>query len=76
MRFPHVVVEVGRSGTRLLQTMLHSHREVSFLPEKRSFHNYVGLPFGRWSWRLRDPKAFRQTPQIRGALADTDHPVV
>lgn len=35
------IVGVGRSGTSLLQSMLHSHPYVKFLPETQFLRNYV-----------------------------------
>ena len=40
------IVGVGRSGTSLLQSMLHSHSEIEFLPETQFLRKYV----------LRNPK--------------------
>lgn len=37
-----VVGGVGRSGTSLVQAMLHAHRDVVFLPETHFFRRYVG----------------------------------
>lgn len=35
------IVGVGRSGTSLLQSMLHSHPYINFLPETQFLRNYV-----------------------------------
>lgn len=53
---PVVVVGVGRSGTSLLQAILHAHPEVSFLPETHFFRRYAGPALSRVWWRLRGPK--------------------
>lgn len=57
---PVVVVGVGRSGTSLVQAMLHAHPKVSFLPETHFFRRYSGPAFSRRWWRLRGPDAFAQ----------------
>lgn len=48
-----IVGGVGRSGTSLMQAMLHAHPEVMFLPETHFFRRYVG-PFLR---RIRVKRA-------------------
>lgn len=57
---PVVVVGVGRSGTSLVQAMLHAHPEVSFLPETHFFRRYAGPVFSRGWWRLRGPERFAE----------------
>lgn len=37
---------VGRSGTTLLQSMLHAHSQVSMLPENHLIHNYLLAELG------------------------------
>lgn len=57
---PVVVVGVGRSGTSLVQAMLHAHPEVSFLPETHFFRRYVGPVLSRAWLRLQGPAHFAQ----------------
>ena len=38
---PVFIIGVGRSGTSLLQSMLHAHSQVTFLPETHFFRNYI-----------------------------------
>lgn len=41
---PIFIIGVGRSGTSLLQSMLHAHSQVTFLPETHFFRNYIAYP--------------------------------
>lgn len=55
------IVGVGRSGTSLLQSMLHAHPEVSFLPETHFFRRYVARPNNRWQHEQAGVETFRST---------------
>lgn len=57
---PVVVVGVGRSGTSLVQAMLHAHPGMSFLPETHFFRRYAGPSLSRTWWRLRGPERFAE----------------
>lgn len=59
MNSPLLVVGVGRSGTSLVQAMLHAHPEVAFLPETHFFRRYVAPPTRRLVWRTRGPRHLR-----------------
>ena len=52
-----VVVGVGRSGTSLLQAMLHRHRHISFLPETHIFRRYIGPSLRRYWNQARGGQA-------------------
>lgn len=56
---PRVVVAgVGRSGTSLIQAMMHAHPNVSFLPETHFFRRYVGPTFVNAWWSIRGARSF------------------
>jgi len=55
------IVGVGRSGTSLLQSMLHAHPDISFLPETHFFRNYVARLNNRWEHEKAGGEAFRST---------------
>lgn len=57
---PVVVAGVGRSGTSLVQAMLHAHPAVSFLPETHFFRRYVGPKLTSALWCLRGPDRFAE----------------
>lgn len=53
------IVGVGRSGTSLLQSMLHAHQDVVFLPETHFFRHYIARPYTRWGHQRGGVKLFR-----------------
>lgn len=55
------IVGVGRSGTSLLQSMLHAHPEIAFLPETHFFRRYVARPLHRRRHEQAGAAAFRST---------------
>ncbi len=55
------VVGVGRSGTSLLQSMLHAHPDISMLPESHFLRLYICHPYDRWKNQLAGVRAFRST---------------
>ncbi len=58
---PVFVVGVGRSGTSLIQSMLHAHPEIAVLPETHFFRKYLARPLNRWRHELAGAEAFRRT---------------
>jgi len=58
---PVFVVGVGRSGTSLLQSMLHAHPEIAFLPETHFFRRYVARFYNRWTHEREGVRAFLNT---------------
>lgn len=55
------IVGVGRSGTSLLQSMLHAHPDVAFLPETHFFRRYIARPYSRWEHESNGAEAFQST---------------
>ena len=55
---PTFVVGVGRSGTSLLQSMLHAHPDITFLPETHFFRRYVAKKLTRRWYETLGPKRF------------------
>jgi hypothetical protein len=55
------IIGVGRSGTSLLQSMLHAHPDVAFLPETHFFRHYLARPYSRWNHERAGAKSFRST---------------
>ena len=58
---PVFIIGVGRSGTSLLQSMLHAHPDISFLPETHFFRHYVARPKNRWQHECAGAEAFQST---------------
>ncbi len=58
---PVFIVGVGRSGTSLLQSMLHAHPEIAVLPETHFFRKYVARPLDRWRHEQAGAEAFHRT---------------
>jgi hypothetical protein len=58
---PVFIIGVGRSGTSLLQSMLHAHPDISFLPETHFFRHYVARPKNRWQHERAGAEPFRST---------------
>ena len=58
---PIFIVGVGRSGTSLLQSMLHAHPYISFLPETHFFRHYVARPKSLCGHEWAGAEAFRST---------------
>ena len=56
---PIFIVGVGRSGTSLLQSMLHAHPDITFLPETHFFRRYVAKRLTRHWYETLGPKRFR-----------------
>ena len=54
------VVGVGRFGTSLLQSMLHAHPNIAFLPESHFFCRYVARPPVRWRLEREGVEVFRR----------------
>lgn len=59
LRRPAVIVGVGRSGTSLLQSMLHAHPSIVVLPETHFFRKYVGPPLARLRVAVQGPLKLR-----------------
>lgn len=55
------IVGVGRSGTSLLQSMLHAHPKIAFLPETHFFRDYVARPYSSWKYKIGGPETLRST---------------
>jgi len=55
------IVGVGRSGTSLLQSMLHAHPDVAFLPETHFFRRYVARPYSCWKHEREGAETLRST---------------
>lgn len=58
---PIFIVGVGRSGTSLLQSMLHAHPDIAFLPETHFFRHYVARLYCRWKHEGEGVETFRST---------------
>lgn len=54
------IVGVGRSGTSLLQSMLHAHSELTSSPESHFFRSYIASEKGQKSIEKRGPERFRE----------------
>ena len=73
------IVGVGRSGTSLLQSMLHSHPSIRFLPETQFLRNYVLTKKKFKNTELLDsikydPK-FNRYKLNKGKLKNTSNPL-
>lgn len=55
------IVGVGRSGTSLLQSMLHAHQGIALLPETHFFRHYIAHPCIRWRHQRDGVESFRST---------------
>lgn len=55
------VIGVGRSGTSLIQSMLHAHPDVAFLPETHFFRRYIARSYGRRKHENHGAEAFQST---------------
>lgn len=53
------IVGVGRSGTSLLQSMLHAHPNISFLPEIHFFRRYIASTYSRFKYEKLGVKKFQ-----------------
>lgn len=71
---PILICGVGRSGTSLLQSMLHAHPEVVFPPETHFFRRYLAKGAVRAKLEAEGPMAFvdRLTADEDFARADVD----
>jgi hypothetical protein len=58
---PVFIVGVGRSGTSLLQSMLHAHQDIAFLPETHFFRHYIARPYSRWKHERNGAETFQST---------------
>ncbi|QBA65406.1 sulfotransferase family protein [Muriicola soli] len=54
------IVGVGRSGTSLLQSMLHAHSELTSSPESHFFRSYIASEKRQKKMELRGPENFKE----------------
>lgn len=66
------MVGVGRSGTSLVQAMLHAHPDISFLPENHLFRRYVAPPLRQWWMKIGGGSSFVRTLRNDRYLSNLD----